>query len=68
MIFFSRLAAMTFSCRSCWSSSREMFRDRSGESTTPRTKRKCSGSRSAHLSMMRTPLEYSCSPFSYSLV
>jgi hypothetical protein len=30
---------------------------KSGESTTPRIKRKCSGTRSAHLSMMSTPLE-----------
>ena len=68
LIFFSRAAAMIFSCRVCWSISREMFREKSGESTTPLTNRKQSGSRSAHLSMMSTPEEYSCRPFSYSRV
>ena len=57
LIFFSKAAAMTFSCRSCWRISRLMFREKSGESTTPRTKEKQSGTRSAHLSMMSTPEE-----------
>ena len=41
----------------CCSISRLMFRLRSCVSTTPRTKRKCSGSRSAQFSMMSTPEE-----------
>jgi hypothetical protein len=57
LIFFSRLPAITLSWRVCWSISREMLREKSWESTTPLTKRKCSGSRSAHLSMMSTPEE-----------
>ena len=55
-IFFSSRPAMSFSCRSCCSISREMFRLRSWESTRPRTKLKQSGSRSGHFSMMSTPL------------
>ena len=62
MIFFSRLALMVVSCLSCWSISLEMFRDRSGESTTPLTNLKQSGRTSLHLSMIRTPDEYSSRP------
>ena len=40
---------------------------KSSESTMPFTKLKWSGSRSAHLFMISTPLEYSSKPFSYSL-
>ena len=47
---------MSFSCLSCWSISREMFKDKSWESTRPFTKLKQSGSKSAHLSMISTPL------------
>ena len=37
---FSRLLAMSFNWRSCWSISREMFSDRSSLSTRPLTKLK----------------------------
>ena len=50
LIFFSRFMEMSLI-------SREMFSERSGESTMPRTKRKHSGSRSGHFSMIITPLE-----------
>ncbi len=56
-MFFSRFLATIFSCRVCWSISREMFSEKSWESTTPLTKRKWSGSRSGHWSMMSTPEE-----------
>jgi len=59
---------MADSCLSCCSISLEMFRDRSGESTTPRTNLKHSGRRSLHFSMIMTPEEYSCRPGSYSLL
>ena len=57
LTFFSMLLAMTFSCRSCWSISREMFRETSGVSTMPWTKLKWSGSRSGHFSIIITPEE-----------
>lgn len=59
-IFFSRLAAMTFSCRSCWSSSRRC--SGTGRESHHPDEAEVLGSRSARLVMMRTPLEYSCSP------
>ena len=55
-IFFSSRPAMSFSCLSCCSISLEIFKDRSWESTRPLIKLKQSGSRSAHLSMISTPL------------
>ena len=66
--FFSMLALMVVSCLSCCNSSLEMFSDRSGESTTPLTNLKQSGSTSLHLSMIMTPEEYSSSPGSKSLL
>ena len=53
-IVFSKFLPINFNSRLCCKSSREIFKEKSGESTKPLTKRRYSGKRSLHLSMMNT--------------
>ena len=54
MIFLVAARRITWIWRFCCRISREMFRDRSSESTTPRTKRRYSGISSLQSCMMKT--------------
>ena len=54
---FSRFLPISFNCLLCWRISREILREKSGESTSPRTNLRYSGRRSWQLSMIKTCLE-----------